>query len=103
MSKLTGNTCPFTQRADSQQLVVGELKSNPPRKATITSHLQTSKMKDSARDGGNSSDGKSDSSLTNLLTEIADYSKETTYNMDNLLDGVRKPSYLILVMRLGLP
>ena len=86
VSKPTGNTCPFTQRTDSQQLVVRELKSNLLKRTTHISHLQSSKMENSARDDGHSSDGKSDTSLINLLTEITDYSKEVTYNMDNSID-----------------
>ena len=86
MSKQTGNTCPFTERADSQQLAVRELKSNLPRKTTHISHLQLSKMESSARDGGNSSDGKSDSSLIELLHEITDYPNEIADNVDNSID-----------------
>ena len=57
VSKPTGNTCPFTQRADSQQLAVRELESNPTQKTIKISHPRTLKMEDSARDGGNNSDG----------------------------------------------
>ena len=80
VSKPTGNTCPFTQRADSQQLAVRELESNPTQKTIKISHPQTLKMEDNARDGGNNSDGKSDSSLLNLLTEITDYPTVTADN-----------------------
>ena len=62
------------------------LKDNLLRNNTTVSHLQLQKMESSARDVGNSSDGKSESSLLELLHEITDYPNEVTDNVDNSID-----------------
>ena len=86
VSKQTGNGWPFTKRADSKQLIEKVLKNNLFRKYFINSHPQFKKIDLNAKDSWNSSDGQSETSLSQLLQEMSDDENETAVDKINSID-----------------
>ena len=83
MGKPTGNICPITERADSKHRLRALLDSNLFEKYLDFSHLHFQKMESYTKNTGNSSDGESNASLSEILWELASYGSETAVSENN--------------------